>query len=62
MSELADKIKGNINIVKEKLKQEYAELTDDDFTYQEGKEDEMLGKIQKKIGKTKDEIKDFFNL
>jgi len=62
MSELTDKIKGNLNIVKGKLKQQYAELTDDDFAYEEGKEDEMLGRIQKKIGKSKEEVKSLFNM
>ena len=49
-------IKGNWNEIKGKLKQEYADLTDDDLLYEEGKEDELYGRIQKKIGKTKDEI------
>lgn len=49
-------IKGNWNEIKGKLKQEYADLTDDDLLYEEGKEDELYGKIQKKIGKTKDEV------
>ncbi|WP_247235434.1 CsbD family protein [Telluribacter sp. SYSU D00476] len=48
--------KGNWNEMKGKLKQKYAELTDDDLTYAEGKEDEMWGKIQKKVGKTREEI------
>ena len=49
-------IKGNWNEIKGKLKQEYADLTDDDLLYEEGKEDELFGKIQKRIGKTKDEV------
>lgn len=49
-------IKGNWNEIKGKLKQQYADLTDDDLLYEEGKEDEMYGRIQQKIGKTKDEI------
>ena len=49
-------IKGNWNEIKGKLKQQYADLTDDDLLYEEGKEDEMYGKIQQRIGKTKDEI------
>ena len=49
-------IKGNWNEIKGKLKQQYADLTDDDLLLEEGKEDEMFGKIQKKIGKTKDEF------
>lgn len=50
-------IKGNWNEKKGKLKQQYADLTDDDLTYQEGQEDELVGKIQKKTGKTRDEVK-----
>jgi uncharacterized protein YjbJ (UPF0337 family) len=50
-------IKGNWNETKGKLKQKYADLTDDDLTYVEGKEDELLGRIQKKTGETRDEIK-----
>ncbi|MDZ4741928.1 MAG: CsbD family protein [Verrucomicrobiota bacterium] len=54
-------IKGNWNIITGKLKQKYATLTDDDLTYLEGKEDEMVGRIQKKVGKSKDEIRDYIN-
>ena len=49
-------LKGNWNILKGKLKQSYADLTDDDLTYEEGKEDEFWGRIQKKTGKTRDEF------
>jgi uncharacterized protein YjbJ (UPF0337 family) len=49
-------IKGNWNELKGKLKQEYSELTDDDVTMVEGKEDELFGRLQKKLGKTKDEL------
>jgi uncharacterized protein YjbJ (UPF0337 family) len=38
------------------VKQAYADLTDDDLKYEEGKEDETLGKIQQKTGKTRDEV------
>lgn len=50
------KLKGNWNEIKGKLKQKYANLTDDDLVYQEGKDDELLGRIQQKIGKSKDEM------
>lgn len=50
-------LKGNWNEVKGKLKQKYSELTDDDLAFSEGKEDELFGRLQKKLGKTKDEIK-----
>lgn len=42
--------------LKGKIKQAYGDLTDDDLTYTEGKEDEMWGRVQQKTGKTKDEI------
>ena len=51
------KIKGNWNEVKGKMKQKWANLTDNDLMYEQGKEDELLGRIQKKTGKTKEEIK-----
>ncbi|AQG78729.1 CsbD family protein [Spirosoma montaniterrae] len=49
-------LKGGWNELKGKIKQAYGDLTDDDLTYTEGKEDEMWGKLQQKTGKTKDEI------
>jgi uncharacterized protein YjbJ (UPF0337 family) len=49
-------IKGNWNEVKGKLKQKYADLTDDDLTFAEGKEDELLGRLQQRLGKSKDEL------
>ena len=51
-------IKGNWNKIKGKLKQKYSDLTDDDLTFQEGKEEELYGRLQTKLGKTKDEIKE----
>ncbi len=51
------KIKGNWNETKGKLKQKYSQLTDDDLVFSEGKEDELLGRLQKKLGKAKEEIK-----
>ncbi|MEM9833391.1 MAG: CsbD family protein [Bacteroidota bacterium] len=51
------KIEGNWNEKKGQLKQKYASLTDDDLAYREGKEDELIGRVQKKLGKTKDEIR-----
>jgi len=50
------KLRGNWNELKGKIKQQYANLTDDDLQYEEGKDDELVGKIQKKIGKTKEEV------
>ena len=50
-------IKGNWEEQKGKLKQNFAMLTDNDLLFEEGKKDEMMGKIQIKIGKTKEELK-----
>jgi uncharacterized protein YjbJ (UPF0337 family) len=49
-------LKGNWNEQKGKLKQTFAELTDNDLMFEEGKKDEMLGKIQVKLGKSKEEL------
>ena len=54
-------IEGNWNETKGKLKQKYASLTDDDLTYSEGKEEELIGKIQKKTGKTREQIREEIN-
>lgn len=55
------RIKGNWNELKGRIKQEWADLTDDDLLYVEGKEDELLGRIQNKTGKTKDEVRSWFD-
>ncbi len=54
-------LKGNWNTIKGKLKQQYAQLTDDDLLYAEGKEEELLGRLQKKLGKTKKEVVDILS-
>jgi uncharacterized protein YjbJ (UPF0337 family) len=48
--------KGNWNEQKGKLKQQFATLTDNDLLLEEGKEDELLGKLQIKLGKSKEEL------
>ena len=50
-------MKGSWNEVKGKLKQKYGQLTDDDLAFAEGKEDELLGRLQKRLGRTKDELR-----
>ena len=52
-------IKGTWNQVKGNLKQKYAQLTDDDLLFEEGKEDELLGRLQKKTGETKENLREF---
>ena len=54
MNEL--QIKGNWNVIKGKLKQAYGELTEDDLAYSEGNEDQLVGRLQQKLGKTREEI------
>jgi uncharacterized protein YjbJ (UPF0337 family) len=49
--------KGSWNEIKGQLKQKYAQLTDDDLTYTEGKDDELVGKLQKKLGKSAEEVR-----
>jgi uncharacterized protein YjbJ (UPF0337 family) len=51
------RFKGSWNEVKGKLKQKYADLTDDDLTYMEGQEDELLGRLQRRLGRSRDEIR-----
>ena len=50
-------VKGSWNEVAGKLKQRFAYLTDDDLLFKEGKEEELVGRLQKKLGKTKEEIR-----
>lgn len=49
-------LKGKWNILKGKVKQQYADLTDDDLMYVEGKENELYGRLQEKTGKTREEV------
>ena len=49
-------IKGDWNVVKGKIKQKYGQLTDDDLAYARGQEDELIGRIQKRTGQTKDAV------
>ena len=50
-------LKGSWNEIKGKLKQKYGQLTDQDLMFAERKEDELLGRLQKRLGKTKDELR-----
>ena len=53
--------KKNLNEEISKLKQKFANLTDDDLMFVEGKRDEMLGRLQIKLGKTKEEIREIIS-
>ena len=50
-------VKGNWEELKGKLKQKFANLTDNDLMFSEGKEEEMLGKVQTRLGKTNEEVR-----
>ena len=49
-------IKGDWNVIKGKMKQKWAKLTDNDLKYEEGKEEEMYGRIQKATGETREAV------
>jgi uncharacterized protein YjbJ (UPF0337 family) len=52
-----NELKGNWNEQKGKLKKKFATLTDNDLMFKEGKKEEMMGKLQVKLGKSKEEFK-----
>lgn len=51
-------LQGNWDQIKGKLKQTYADLTDDDLLYEEGKDDELMGRIGARIGQAKDKVRE----
>ena len=53
------KLKGDWNTTKGKIKQAYGDLSDDDLKRDEGKDDELVGRLQKKLGKTKEDVIDW---
>jgi uncharacterized protein YjbJ (UPF0337 family) len=61
--EIMDKleVKGRWNEVKGKLKKAYSDLTEDDLKYKEGSEDELLGKLQQRTGKKREELVKWIN-
>ena len=54
-------LKGQWNTVKGKLKSNYGQLTDDDLAFAEGEEDQLLGKLQQKLGKSKEEVREMIS-
>ena len=52
-------LKGKWNELSGKIKQEYAEWTDDDLKYEEGQDEELLGRLQQKLGKAREEVIDW---
>ncbi len=55
------RISGNWKEIKGKLKQQYGQLTDDDLKYAEGKEEELVGRLEQKLGKSKDEVRNMLD-
>lgn len=49
-------IKGDWNITKGKLKQKWAKLTDNDLQYINGQQEELVGRIQKRTGETREAV------
>ena len=49
-------LKGKWNELKGKIKQQHADFTDDELEYEDGKDDELYGRLQQKLGKTRDEV------
>ncbi|MCA5006303.1 CsbD family protein [Sphingobacterium bovistauri] len=54
-------LKGRWNVLKGKVKQQYADWTDDDLLYVEGKEEELYGRLQQKTGKSREEVQSWLN-
>jgi len=49
-------LSGDWNVAKGKLKQKYGQLTEDDLVYERGREDELIGRIQKRVGHAREDI------
>ncbi|HRN38555.1 MAG TPA: CsbD family protein [Flavobacteriales bacterium] len=58
MNTTSERIQGNWNELKGQLKQQFTQLTDQDLNYVEGKEEELYGRLQQKLGKTKDQVRE----
>jgi uncharacterized protein YjbJ (UPF0337 family) len=54
-------LKGAWNQLKGKVKQKHANLTDDDLKYEDGKDEELYGRLQQKLGKTREEVVNWLN-
>ncbi|MCB0780374.1 MAG: CsbD family protein [Flavobacteriales bacterium] len=53
-----EELKANWNVIKGRMKQKYGQLTDDDLAFGEGVTDELLGRLEKKLGKTRETIRE----
>lgn len=54
-------LKGRWNELKGKVKQQYADFSDDDLLYEDGQDDQLLGRLQQKLGKTREQVVDWLN-
>lgn len=54
-------LKGKWSELKGKVKQQYADFTDDDLLYEDGQDDQLLGRLQQKLGKTREQVVDWLN-
>ncbi|MEK7256838.1 MAG: CsbD family protein [Bacteroidota bacterium] len=61
MAIFSDKVRGNWNVIKGKLKQRYGDLSDSDLMYEQGKEEEMLGRLQRKTGESRQSLRNFID-
>ena len=52
----SETLKGEWNQLKGSVKQKWAELTDDDLTHIEGSRDKLVGRLQERSGRTKEEV------
>ncbi|QBR12848.1 CsbD family protein [Sphingobacterium sp. CZ-2] len=53
--------KGKWDVVKERIREEFPDIPEEDFNYQEGKEEDVYGRFQQRFGKSRQEIQDWFN-
>jgi len=49
-------LKGDWNQLKGNVKQKWADLTDDDLTHIEGSRDKLVGRLQERSGRAKEEV------
>jgi uncharacterized protein YjbJ (UPF0337 family) len=61
MSALTEQVRGKVNQIKGKIKEEYGEATNNEMMYDEGQEEQLIGQLQETLGKTKQEVKDWID-
>lgn len=53
--------KGRWNEIKGRIKSSYGDITEDDLQFEEGLEEQLFGRLQKKTGKTKEQVQQWLN-